>query len=97
MTQNARMSASLIRRLRGVLAAALVLSVPAFAVSALTTTAGTPAVPIAAEDDAFACGIAKAPAEQPAPAAVRNSDDADATVLLQNWVYTGKPHPSPGH
>jgi hypothetical protein len=97
MNQAARLSVSLSRRLRGALAAALVLSVPAFAVSALTTGAGTPAVAIAAEDDAYACGIAKVPAEQAAPADAPNRDGADAVVLLQNWVYTGKPHPSPGH
>lgn len=97
MTQTVRMSTLLVRRLRGVLAAALVLSVPALAVSALTSSAGTPAVAIAAEDNAFACdlGTVKAPAVQPAPAAGRNQDGA--VVQLQNWVYTGKPNPSPGH
>jgi hypothetical protein len=97
MTQSVRMSTLLIRRLKGVFAAALVLSVPAFAVSALTSSAGTPAVAIAAEDNAFACNLAtvKAPAMQTVPAAVHNQDGA--AVQLQNWVYTGKPNPSPGH
>ena len=97
MIQTAGMSASLIRRLGGVLAAALVLSVPALAVGALTTTAGTPAVTIAAEDDASACGVGTAPATQAGPPAARTDDGAGAVVLLQNWAYTGKPHPSPGH
>jgi hypothetical protein len=98
MTQTAGMSVSLIRRLGGALAAALVLSVPALAVGALTTAAGTASVAIAAEDNAYAYGVsvAKAPAEQAAPPAPR-TEGAGSTVLLQDWVYTGKPHPSPGH
>jgi hypothetical protein len=93
------MSVALVRRLGGVLAAALVLSVPVVAVSVLPTNAGNPAVAIAAEDQASASGVeaVKAPVAQNAPAVVRDQDDADAVVLLRNWTYTGKPKPSPGH
>jgi hypothetical protein len=98
MTTTVRTSTSLVRRLGGGLAAALVLSVPAFAVGALTTSAGAPAVPIAAEDDPIARGFrtAEAPREQ-AAAPARADDGAGSAVLLRNWAYTGKPHPSPGH
>jgi hypothetical protein len=81
-----------LRRVRGILAAVLVLSVPVVAVSALTSSTGIPAVSVAASDDAVTGGfrLVNAPAEQVA-AKDTATENGDAVLLLQNWTETGGP------
>jgi hypothetical protein len=90
-----------LKLLGGALAAATLLSVPAFALSALTPWGGAAAPEgrpaIAASDDAVLNGlrIVEAPvvaaAAQPAPAG-----EAPAETVLRDWQFTGRPVPSPG-
>jgi hypothetical protein len=84
------------------LTALVALSVPAFAVSAVLTGGhdlfGGPAIQSA--DDRVANGLRIV--QQPeTPSADTNqrvvSDKGAEDVVLQDWRYTGKPNPSPGH
>jgi hypothetical protein len=74
----------------GVLAAALVLSVPVVAVKALITTTGNPTVSVAPADDPVSAGfqVVYAPGE-PVVVAETDSATADAAVLVENWTETG--------
>jgi hypothetical protein len=71
-----------LRRFGGIAAAALVLSVPAFAISALSNSRGTPAVPIEAKDD-LASGLGVV---NHARAAANDSDDP--VVVIQKFDKT---------
>jgi hypothetical protein len=86
-----------------ILTALLALSVPAFALGAVTTGGqelfSGPA--IAAADDQVANGLRIV--EQPQTSAADANSQRTASgesadeLALQDWRYTGKPNPSPGH
>jgi hypothetical protein len=96
--------------LGGVLTAALMLAIPALALSSaaasgqLAGMGSQEQTAIAPADDAIANGfkiLEPAPAAEPAARAVRLSDEP-VEKLLQEWAFTGGPGggrggPSPGH
>jgi hypothetical protein len=79
-----------LRRFGGIVATALVLSVPAFAISALSNSRGTPAVTIQAQDDAVAAlNIVKSPVDQVKPTAAQTQDSDGAVIVIQKFEKTG--------
>jgi hypothetical protein len=91
-----------LKLLGGGLTAATLLSVPAFALSALAPWGGAAAPAegrpaIAAADDAVADGfrIVEAPVVAAAAQAAATGE-APAETVLRDWQFTGRPVPSPG-
>ena len=79
-----------LRRFGGIVAAALVLSVPAFAISALSNSRGTPVVPIAAQDDAVAAlNLVNSPVEPVKPTAAQTQVGDNAETVIQKFEKTG--------
>jgi hypothetical protein len=83
-----------------VLTAVLALSVPVYGVSLVTSGGnslfGGPA--IEASDDLTTNGVVQSPDVATSVSATpATSNDSSGDVVLQDWHYTGKPNPSPGH
>jgi hypothetical protein len=96
MSPTAANGSPLLRRFGGALAAALLLSLPVFAAWKLTTPVAQPAVTIAPEDDAVRdLRIVKEPRQPSATPAATSATDAPAEIMLENWVNTDHPRPSP--
>jgi hypothetical protein len=90
-----------LKLLGGAVTAAVMLSVPAFAVSSVASWGRGPAGPpeIAASDDAVANGfrIVRAPAVAEVAKAAPTAGDTGAETVLKDWTFTGKPLPSTGN
>jgi hypothetical protein len=80
-----------LRRFGGVVAAALVLSVPAFAISALSNSTSTPVVAIETRDDAVAAlRIVNSPAAEQARPTAAVAQSGDAVIAIQKSELTKK-------
>jgi hypothetical protein len=85
------------RMLGGALAAAMMLAVPAFAISSIAprvqpVEANKAFIPIAPGDELAAYGM-QTPRQSVLAAKHHDAREAESTVLLRNWEYTG----GPGH
>jgi hypothetical protein len=87
-----------LKQLRNLLAVAILLTIPAFAICAMTTR-GTPNsanVTLADNDDPIRNGLAVVHRSVPIQAKIESAFDIiPEAVLLIDWVFTGKGQPSP--
>jgi hypothetical protein len=93
----AAMMNSLLNRLRSILAAAIMLTIPSYAIYSLATTAAPRIgnVSLMASDDPIGNGlrIVHRSVRTQTPDAATNGDGAQSVELI-DWVFTGKGNPS---